>query len=112
MRISSAKLPTDVGDRVISFLRRMHPSKTAQAVAADTGCGVDAIEKWLERASVPNGRAMLRLFLAYGPPFICAVVDNPPAWLDERQRAVRRIELEAGIARQQAELAQLAEARL
>ena len=112
MRQSSAFVPTDVGDRVVGFLRRLHPSKTAQSVAAETGCGVDAIEKWLERASVPNGRAMLRLFLAYGPAFLCAVVDNPPAWLDARQSAARQIELEASIARQRAELDQLREVRV
>ena len=82
-------------------------ARRAAIVAAETGCGIDAVEKWLERASVPNGRAMLRLFLSYGPEFLCAVVDNPPAWLDDRRRAARQIELEASIARQRAELAQL-----
>lgn len=111
MRQSSEFVPTDVGDRVVGFLRRLHPSKTAALVSADTGCSIDAIEKWLERASVPNGIAMIRLFLAYGPDFICAVVDDPPAWLDARRSAARQIELEAGIARQRAELAALREAR-
>lgn len=111
MRQSSEFVPTDVGDRVVGFLRRLHPAKTAALVAADTGCGVDAVEKWLERASVPNGRAMLRLFLAYGPEFICAVVDNPPAWLDARRGAARQVELESSIARQRAELAQLQQGR-
>ena len=111
MRQSSAIQPTDVGNRVVGFLRRLHPNKTAVAVAADTGCGIDAVEKWLERASVPNGLAMIRLFLAYGPDFICAVVDNPPAWLDARQSAARQIELESSIARQRAELEQLRQVR-
>ena len=107
MRHSTDLDPTLVGHRVVAFLRRTYPSKTAMRVAADIRCSVGTIEKWIERESTPSGAMMLRLFLAYGPPFICAVVDNPPAWLDERQRATRRIELEAGIARQQAELAQL-----
>lgn len=104
---SSEFVPTDVGARVTAFLRRRHPFKTAARVAGDTGCGVDAVEKWLERASTPSGAAMLRLFLAYGPDFICAVVDEPPAWLDARRVALRQAELETSIARQRDELAQL-----
>ena len=104
---SSAIVPTDLGERVAAYLRRLYVSKTAHQVAADTGCTVDAIEKWLEGASAPNGRAMLRLFLAYGPEFICAVIDNPPAWLDAKRSVERQTQLMASIARQQAELARI-----
>ena len=108
---SSVDVPTDFGDRVTGFLRRRYPSKTAQHVSADTGCSVDAVEKWLERASTPNGRAIVRLCLAYGPDFLVALIDDPPAWLDARRSAARQIELESSIARQRAELAALREAR-
>ena len=108
---TSVVVPKDFGWRVAAFLRHEHPHKTAHAVAAVTGCKVDAIEKWLEGVCAPNGTAVLRLFLAYGPEFICAVVDNPPAWLDPDRVEERQRALEASIAAQQAELAQLREAR-
>ena len=106
---SSEIVPTDVGERVATFLRRLHPRGTAATVAAETGCGVDAGEKWLERASMPNGRAMLRLFLAYGPAFVLAVIDEAPAWLGEAASWERQRTLEAAIAAQAAELARMRE---
>lgn len=103
----SASAPTTVGERVVTFLKRIHPTKTAVHVAAETGVSSDAVEKWLERASVPNGLAMIRLTAAYGPEFLCAVMNNPPAWLDAAVRSERQAALEAQLLSIQNEIASL-----
>ena len=91
--------PKDFGEAVESFLRAKHPVKTAVNVAADTGCTPAQIEKWLEGASIPNGVAVARLIVAYGPEFLSAVL--PPAhWITE---AARKSE-EAALLKQRAEV--------
>lgn len=110
MRHSSEKKPTPVdvdattvAERVVAFIKRKHPRKTAQCVAIDTKCSVDQVEKWIERASVPNGVAMLRLTAAYGPQFLAEVVPGF-AWLDEAALNERQRELELEIEARRAEL--------
>lgn len=89
---------------MVSFLRSRHPQKTAVNVAAETGCSVDQVEKWLERSSLPNGHGCLALVAAYGPEFLCAVIPSPPEWLNAAHREARRQRLEAEISARQAEL--------
>ncbi|GBD48144.1 hypothetical protein [Methylopila sp. Yamaguchi] len=86
------------GERVCAFLRAIYPEKTAANVAADTGVPARTVEKWLERLSSPSWPHGLRLVAAYGPEFLCAVMDTPPAWLTEAGRAAARAQLEAQIA--------------
>lgn len=83
------------GERVCSFLRKTHPEKTAANVAADTGISVRTIEKWLERLSAPSWAHGVRLLATYGPEFMCAVMDAPPAWLDQAARKERRTRVTA-----------------
>lgn len=102
-RTDSIKGPKEVADRVASFLRRRYPSKTAIAVAADTGIEASAVAKWLERGDVaPSGAAILRLIFAYGPEFLCAITTKPPSWLERarahEQEAKAHGELEAALA--------------
>jgi hypothetical protein len=82
-------------DGLASFLRRLYPSKTAACVAADTGLPADSVKKWLLGEVQPNGRAMLALICAYGPPLICAAVKSPPEWCDAGLRAAKIAKLRA-----------------
>lgn len=99
MSRSSVIKTTNVGQRVTNFLRARHPHKTADHVAATSGCSRSQVLKWLERESVPNGLAMLRLAHAYGPEFLEACLgDHAPNWL-------RKGVIEAEIERTEREIA-------
>lgn len=80
---------TIVGERVICFLRNIHPAKTAENVAADTGVAAATVKKWMERSSVPSGLAMMRLIATYGPEFLVAAFPSAPLWLRDASRAYR-----------------------
>lgn len=77
----------DLGVRVQEFLRARHPVKTATNVAAETGCGVHQVKRWLEGAATPNGEAWVALIAAYGPDFIAAVMPERMGWLDAALQA-------------------------
>ena len=93
--------------RAVAFLRSRHPVKTSAAVAADTGLQAETIKKWLDRSSAPSFAAVFALIGAYGPAFIAAVMEHPPAWIDNAARAARREALARDISRLQTELARL-----
>ncbi|KQP61084.1 transcriptional regulator [Methylobacterium sp. Leaf108] len=95
---------TVVQERTTDFLRSLYPTKTADNVAVDTGISANTISKWLERGSAPASWAFLRLLEAYGPELACAVMADPPAWLDRAAREQKRERLEAQIASLQSQL--------
>ena len=95
---------SDAGGRVSAFLRRLYPCRTADQVAADTGIKSATVAKWLERESAPNGSAMLILIACYGPDFLGAVMERPPAWLVQQRRAAEVAQALADIARLKATL--------
>lgn len=73
---------TGAAERVGAYLRRIHPTKTAENVSADTGLNAETIQKWLDRCSMPSGAGMLWLVIAYGPDFLAACLgERTPAWL-------------------------------
>lgn len=73
---------TSAADRVAAFLRRLHPIKTAENVAADTGLNADTVQKWLDRGSMPSAVGLIYLVGAYGPDFLSACMgDRAPEWL-------------------------------
>lgn len=90
----SVRSSTIVGERVVSFLRSIHPVKTTESVAAETGISSSTVAKWLERSSVPGGLAILRLAAAYGPEFLVAVYPKAPAWLRDSHRRYRIEQIE------------------
>ena len=100
-------LPTDVGQRLVHFLRSLYPSGTAKNVARDTGLTVASVEKLLERQSAPNSAGFVAFTLAYGPDFLGAVLPRAPAWLDRAMRAERQADLENKIEAAQRELEEL-----
>lgn len=95
---------TDVGQRIAAFLRRRHPSKTAEEVAAETKIGAGTIAKQLERLSSPSCANFLRLACVYGPEFLAEVMPEQLGWLDEAARRERQRQLEERIAALNAEL--------
>jgi hypothetical protein len=98
---------SDAAERVAAFLRQRHPTKTAEAVEAYTGIASATVRKLLERASAPSFPTFVRLVLAYGPAFLCAVLDEPPGWLDAAARAEEMAALEAEHLRIAGELSRL-----
>lgn len=88
---------TVVADRIAAFLRQKYPTKTAEHVAADTGISAGTVARWLDRGSAPSAWALCRLVGAYDADVLCAILDNPPAWLlaaarqEERERVERQI---------------------
>jgi transcriptional regulator with XRE-family HTH domain len=96
--------PTVVADRIIAFLRHVHPVKTVENVAADAGIPGGTVAKWLERGSAPNAAAIFKLLQAYGAPFACAAMESPPAWLSAAAREDEKRRLRAEIAALQARL--------
>ena len=94
-----------LSERVGRFLRRRHPFKTAERVAAEVpGVTADQVAKWLSRASAPGPVAMILLIHAYGPEFLADVMDTPPSWVNAAAREARQRQLEAQLQHLQAEL--------
>lgn len=89
--------PTEVGQRLASYLRGLYPFHTAKNVARDTGLSVPSVEKLLERQSAPNSAGFVAFTLAYGPDFLSAVLPRAPGWLDRAVRAERQAQLEREI---------------
>lgn len=87
-------------ERLAAFLRRLHPFKTAEAVAAQCRGQVSAeqVRKWLALRSAPGGVAMICLASAYGPQLMLALYGpspiGRPGWLELALKAMRVDEME------------------
>lgn len=91
-------------ERVIDFLHDLYPQKTAECVEADTGIKTATVRQWMARHSAPSFVATFRLIGAYGPEFICAVMENPPKGLKDLARSEKQQKLEARIEALKAQL--------
>ena len=80
--------------RVAVFLRRLHPAKTAERVADDTGVPAETVRQWLKGAATPGFGRLFALIDAYGPEFLVAVFPRAPRWLDAAWRAEEQRDLE------------------
>ena len=95
-----------LGERVSAFLRRMHPTQTADNVAAEAGIPVNTIKTWLQRGSAPDAEGYTALWIAYGPEFLEALADSrSPDWLKQIRRAHEALQLKAEIAALEKKLA-------
>ena len=91
-------------EHVSSFLRRLHPVKTAQCVACDTGIPATTIRKWLEQGCAPSGKHTALLTRRYRGAFLYAVFpEGADEWFAElaRQDDLVRLERQAATIRQQ-----------
>lgn len=95
----TGKVSGDARERLVAFLRAVHPHKTADHVAADVHLSADTVRKWLDGSASPSCIALLRLISVYGPPLLAAVMDCQPGWLDVAHRAVevQRLEQEQAV---------------
>lgn len=91
----------ELRERVTSYLRKIYPIKAADNVSADTKLPIGTVSKWFSRENSPSGLAVIRLIGVYGPELLCAIMINPPDWLDEAKRDREREALRA----QQAQIA-------
>lgn len=73
----------ELRERVTSFLRRRYPVKAAENVAADMRLPVGTVQKWFSRENTPNGPAVVRLILVYGPALLASLTEDTPDWLDK-----------------------------
>lgn len=95
-----------LGERVSAFLRRRHPVKTADNVAAETGVPVNTIKTWLQRGSAPDAEGYTALWIAYGPDFLETLAGGrSPDWLVQVRRAHEALQLKAEIAALEKKLA-------
>jgi hypothetical protein len=81
----TGQLSKKSSDRVVYFLTKQHPLKTAACVCATTKGRVAecTVRKWLERGSSPSFSACLALIGAYGASFLAVAMYAPPLWLDD-----------------------------
>ena len=78
--------PQNLGERIVEFLREVHPVKTIDSVAADIGVARSTVAKWLEGACTPGAIPFIKLMGAYGPEFVVAVWPNAPKWMHQAYR--------------------------
>jgi hypothetical protein len=84
----------ETSERIVSYLRSIYPTKTAECVAADTNISAATVRKWFGRESTPNGFAVFRLIGAYGPEFLVAVFPSAPAWLSAAHQSEKAARLQ------------------
>lgn len=104
----SATDRTTAAERVVGFLRKRHPVKTADCVSAETGINADTVQKWIDRCSMPSGLGLFVLVGVYGPDFLCSIFESPPVWLSRAASDERLKRIEDEIAALEAERAALA----
>lgn len=72
--------------RFAQLLRKIHPHKTADAVAADTKISVGTIRRWLALESAPHLFTFMVLVGKYGPEVVKAFYADAPDWLSDAYR--------------------------
>lgn len=91
-----------MAERLAAELIRLHPVKTAECVAAATGCPVRTAQNWIEHRATPSLVWFVRLVAAYGPGLLAALLPVPIGWLDDAARQAEHEALTAQIATLQA----------
>ena len=90
------------------FLRKEHPTKTAEFVEARCGIPAKTVRKWMDGENAPNGAAILTLALYYGPQVLAACFRGAPSWLDAAARVEMAAKLKSEIAERERQLSDLA----
>ena len=79
--MSQHRKATTATKSVAEYLADKYPTKTAEHVAADTGCTVPAVKRWLYSGSAPNFECFGKLISAYGPDILSAVLPQA-SWVE------------------------------
>lgn len=95
--MSSITDATPVTKSVADYLRDKYPAKTAEHVAADTGCTVAAVKRWIYSDSAPSWDCAVKLIKAYGPELLAAVLP-PTAWIEKARAELQHEKLMAELA--------------
>ena len=103
----AGKIDTESVKRAVAFIERLYPVKTGDNFKAATGISADTFRKWRDGVSAPGWRHSLRMILVFGPEFLAATLDNPPAWLDAASRQEMAARLQSEIAERERRLADL-----
>lgn len=103
--MSATKDATTATKSVSEFLRDKYPAKTAEHVAADTGCTVAAVKRWIYSDSAPSCACLLKLINAYGPELLSAVLP-PSSWIERARAELHQEKLEADLADAEQRLAE------
>ena len=95
--------------RAVNFIDRRYAGKAKPGAEfeAETGIAADNLRKWRDGATAPGWRHAIRMILIFGPEFLHATLDNPPAWLDAAARAEMAAKLRAEIDERERRLADL-----
>ena len=77
---------------IVDFLRRIHPTKTADCVGCDLGVSPDTVRKWLDGTAAPSLRMFGRMVNVHGIELLAAVFPSleciRDAALTERTAAI------------------------
>lgn len=92
--------------RWVQQWRRIHPTKTAQCVAANIGAPLRTVEKWFSGEAKPSLDYVGQIVGVYGFGFLVGAMLCPPPHLDDLAREERKQRL---LAERQAIDAMLAE---
>jgi hypothetical protein len=102
--MSSLKEARSATLTVAQYLASKYPTKTAEKVAADTGCTVSTVKRWLYSESAPSFECFRKLILAYGPDILAAVLP-PTSWVERARASLHEDKLRADLAAAQKRLA-------
>lgn len=83
----------------VSEWRKLHPIKTALAVAEALGAPLRTVEKWLSGVSLPSIQWVGAILDHYGPGFVARAFRRPPEWVAAAARAERLVAFERERAR-------------
>lgn len=71
-----------------AFLRKQHPTKTADHVHARSGVPADTVKNWLKGRNQVSLQHSILLFTAYGPNVLKSMWSGVvPGWLDSAVQA-------------------------
>lgn len=95
---------TSLANSIVDFLRRRHPAKTPESVAAETGLPPGTVKNWLRGLSGPSADALVTLIDRYQVELLAALPLAQRGWAEILARAARLEVLEAEISRAEASL--------
>lgn len=101
-RVSEAR-----AEKIVAYLRRRYPDKTAESVAADGVASIRTVRNWLDDVCAPSLAGYSRMISLYGPDFLLATLDHSPRWLVKAAHDEERARLEARRAEVERQIAEL-----
>ena len=79
---------------LVETLRAMFPGDTAARVAAELALDAALVQSWLDGRVAPSAQALVKMVFAFGPKFLAAIGNAPPAWVDVAHAAHELLDLD------------------